>query len=423
MSESIRRIWEQQEALRRAVDPLGDMRRLIDPLGDAYSRLGIGADTMRFLHEQEEQQKLLSGVVDGYRRAELDTGTLMRMAEEAERHRKLLEGPIDEARRIGLLDPHSDIRRAMAAAIETHQAYERLFRLPAVDEISRLARDAAGEGTLAALMFARDGLDVDLRAQMEAMRHPWLKIEQFDRSAAAFAEMQAIGRALNQRPPFEAALAASLRPNLGDWRDVAEPTRELLRDPLLRFGYYLERGFNPALTEFTVPAFEESVGLAGLREPDSEWRPALEDEENEDGLARNRAAFDQLQRFEIAMRRFIEQAMHAAYGDGWIKHRLPGDMLDRWHAKKEAALKAGEAERPLIDYADFTDYRVIIERNDNWNTVFKPIFGRAEDVRESFQRLFPVRIATMHARIITLDDEMLLIVETKRILRAIRKSP
>ena len=38
---------------------------------------------------------------------------------------------------------------------------------------------------------------------------------------------------------------------------------------------------------------------------------------------------------------------------------------------------------------------------------------------ESFQRLFPVRIATMHARLINWDDELLLLVETKRVLRAI----
>ena len=60
------------------------------------------------------------------------------------------------------------------------------------------------------------------------------------------------------------------------------------------------------------------------------------------------------------------------------------------------------------------------ERNDNWREVFKPIFLRAEDVRESFQRLFSIRIATMHARVITMDDETLLRFETTRVLKAIR---
>lgn len=55
----------------------------------------------------------------------------------------------------------------------------------------------------------------------------------------------------------------------------------------------------------------------------------------------------------------------------------------------------------------------------NWETVFKGIFGRREDVRESFQRLYPIRNATMHAGILTLDDELFLRVETRRILKAI----
>lgn len=53
--------------------------------------------------------------------------------------------------------------------------------------------------------------------------------------------------------------------------------------------------------------------------------------------------------------------------------------------------------------------------------MFRPVFGRAEDVRESFQRLFPIRIATMHARLVTLDDELLLRVETRRVLKAIAR--
>ena len=51
--------------------------------------------------------------------------------------------------------------------------------------------------------------------------------------------------------------------------------------------------------------------------------------------------------------------------------------------------------------------------------MFKPVFGRLESIRESFQRLFPVRIATMHARTVTQDDELFLLSETKRVLKAI----
>ena len=40
-------------------------------------------------------------------------------------------------------------------------------------------------------------------------------------------------------------------------------------------------------------------------------------------------------------------------------------------------------------------------------------------MQESFQRLYPIRICTMHARLITQDDELYPYVEIKRILAAI----
>jgi hypothetical protein len=72
----------------------------------------------------------------------------------------------------------------------------------------------------------------------------------------------------------------------------------------------------------------------------------------------------------------------------------------------------------LIAFADFTDYEKIICRRDNWKEVFAPFFDRPESVRESLQRLYPVRLATMHARLITQDDQILLYIETKRLLKA-----
>ena len=110
--------------------------------------------------------------------------------------------------------------------------------------------------------------------------------------------------------------------------------------------------------------------------------------------------------------------MKAEFGDDWLLRQLPGGMLESWEQKKASAIEKNEQEQPLIAYADFTDYIKIIERRDNWTRVFKAIFKRQSDVQESFFRLFPVRICTMHARLITLDDELLLQVETRRLSRA-----
>jgi hypothetical protein len=111
--------------------------------------------------------------------------------------------------------------------------------------------------------------------------------------------------------------------------------------------------------------------------------------------------------------------MAANFGEDWPRQRLPSGMFDSWMEKRNHAVKAGQPGLPLIEYADFTDYKAIIERKDSWREVFQQIFQRAEDVRESFQRLFPLRISTMHSRIITTDDELLLLVESRRLLKAV----
>ncbi len=98
---------------------------------------------------------------------------------------------------------------------------------------------------------------------------------------------------------------------------------------------------------------------------------------------------------------------------------MHGARLKDWHDNHQKAMNAGEREYPLVYYADFTDYVVIIVQKDNWNRVFKKFFSRKAFVEESFQRLFPVRICVMHARLITQDDELYLLAETKRILNAI----
>lgn len=399
MSDSIRRLWEEQERLRRLSNPFGDLRRQ----ADALRQLGVESASIDFLRHEEERCRLLTGF------ATSDLSDVAKIAADFEQQRKLLEGPIEEARRIGLLDPESDIRKSLSATMEAREGYERLFRLPGLDESGRLASEAMSASRIAREFLAAPNA---LRDAMGKVRTPWLSIEEEVRSARAFADIIGIGRGLGVSDPYGSGLVEALRPSLGDWRGEVTPPRDLVVDPVLRTGLYHQRGLNPALTDFTVSAFEESLRAGGLDEPGSK-------EPDDDGFARANLAFDQLRRFEIAMRRFIERVMRDAFGEDWMKHQLPANMLDAWREKRDKALKAGEPEQPLIDYADFTDYRAIIERRDNWAKVFKPVFGRPEDVRESFQRLFPVRIATMHARFVTLDDELLLRVETRRVLKAI----
>jgi HEPN superfamily Swt1-like protein len=123
-----------------------------------------------------------------------------------------------------------------------------------------------------------------------------------------------------------------------------------------------------------------------------------------------------LLRFETQLRRFIDKQMTNAFGPEWPKHRLPKGMYEKWQEKKRAQY-ARARNRPLIAYADFNDYPLVICKGDNWREVFAPFYNRQESVRESFQRLHPVRLDTMHARPITQYDELLLYVETQHLLK------
>ena len=96
-------------------------------------------------------------------------------------------------------------------------------------------------------------------------------------------------------------------------------------------------------------------------------------------------------------------------------------MGEQWERKRKRACQNDERPQPLIAYADFTDYKRIIEDENNWH-VFEPFFRRKTSVQESLQRLHPIRVCTMHARFITQDDELYLLAETQRLSRAMDQS-
>jgi hypothetical protein len=222
-------------------------------------------------------------------------------------------------------------------------------------------------------------------------------------------------------------LTATLRLELGDWRDTITWPPEIFTDLAARADFYIGLGFNAALTDFPLPAFEQSLDIAGLRRdlpaavegyPPQEPSAGAHEEQ---GLVRTTAAHDRLQRLERLLRKFIDEEMTRAFGADWPRRRLPNGLYDQWQEKKRKAEQAGAEDRPLIEYADFTDYMLVIGKADNWREVFGPFFVRLESVRESFQRLYPIRLDTMHARLITQDDELLLHVEVKRLVKVITK--
>jgi hypothetical protein len=111
--------------------------------------------------------------------------------------------------------------------------------------------------------------------------------------------------------------------------------------------------------------------------------------------------------------------MTAQYGSSWPKKRLDPKLYEKWDDKKQRAESSGTI-LTFIEVADFTDYETIICKQDHWREVFETKFKKKESVRESLQRLQPIRLATMHARIVTKEDELYLYAEVVRLLSAIK---
>ncbi|WP_155847661.1 Swt1 family HEPN domain-containing protein [Asticcacaulis benevestitus] len=437
MSDLFKRERKLMDEARRLLGPTHDLRALTGGLQDA-NPAALGLTDKRALIDALGAQDLvatalrhshISSGMDAQLKADairakmmadlMGSGALGRMAQGVEAEKLRTEQLFGQAKLAGVFAQDMKMAAAIQATVRADLAYQSKFMTVAVQDAIRLAATEQSKMGLAFETFRKAGGDAALIAAIGEMRSPWLRIDDAARSVRAFSEVVAIGHGVASSLPFDEQFASTLRQDLGDWRDPMSVNIEAVSDPVHRTELYADQGYQSDLTDFPAPAFDQAMVIAGLRQE----LDAIDAEGGGgDGLQRAQRTFGLLQKLEVAVREFIVTVMQSAIGDNWMRTHLPQGMLDSWTGKREAAIRAGSAPGALIDYADFTDYRMIIEKSQNWNLVFKPIFGRVEDVRESFQRLFPVRIATMHARVITLDDELLALVEVRRIHRAIRKS-
>jgi hypothetical protein len=422
--EEARLAPERREELLREVEKHSGVLRLREQLAliEGNSVLAHAREAPRLFEEgsamgairEMEQSSGLAHV-----RMLEENSAITRALEALRPHEELTRmamGPMWELRRAGLFDEDAPWRKTAELASQAMASFEARFRLPDQFESVLLAEQFRAREIAENLAFPNPGVAaLALQHSMEKMSTPWLDQQQAMRSIAGFAEIQRIGEAVRTMPAFDESLAASLREGLGDWRDPISWRPEIFTDLAARGDFYVQLGFNPALTNFPLPAFKQGLEIAGLEEAQTQSDPA---DNEEDELVRTNAAHDRVQRLERSLRRFIDEHLTRADGPDWPKHRLPNGVCDQWRERKRKAEEAGAEERPLIEYSDFTDYVGIICKKDNWREVFRTFFRREESVRETFQRLHPIRLDIAHARLITQDDELLLQVEVRRLQKA-----
>ena len=407
IDDEVRRITEMQEAVRRAADPLEDARR----------RAGLDLSPIaEFRRQEEERNRILTLGARDHLLSAVDRLGIAGVGNDILGHRKLLSGVTDDLLKIGALDASLFSAAGVATAMGAYQQYEKLFRRPAFDETARLLGESVTSLAKMSNAYGFDAASGVLKSAIDSIKSPWLHTEHALLSTRSLAELYTIGHAINLRAPFDKQVASALRESLGDWRDVSALPPAIFDNAVVRSEFYIELGFNPALTDFPAAAFDEGTALAG-------FEPLSRDEtDDKAGLTRTDAAQAHLTRFERRLRRFIDAVMTVEFGPDWVRTRTPSGMLDTWKDKKVKRAATGKPEESIVAFADFTDYLPIIEMKENWEKVFKRIFGRREDVKESFVRLYPVRNCAMHASLLTLDDELYLLAETTRLWQAIERN-
>ena len=345
--------------------------------------------------------------------------SILDMLQRSERVPGFAIGPLAEMRDAGILATQ---RRMMddsvAVSARMLEKFEAGFRIPSSIEAARLVTQY--DQSVTARAFSVVNETRSLLSAMEQMRTPWLDMANPVTSSASFAAIQQMANAVGVAPAFDVGIASALRLELGDWREPISWPNEIFTDLAARSSFYASLGVNPALTGMPASAFRETLEISGLIEPVSPEDEVESEEIEAEGFSRTNEAHSQLLRLEVSLRRFIAAVLFAEYGDDWMKRSVPPAILELWKAKHEKGKRHTEGPVPLIAYADFTDYAPIICRGDNWKH-FQLYFVRKESVMESFQRLYPIRLDTMHARFITQDDQLFLLVEYKRLMQALRR--
>ncbi len=105
---------------------------------------------------------------------------------------------------------------------------------------------------------------------------------------------------------------------------------------------------------------------------------------------------DSLYLFENNVREIVRNLLEINYGKEWWRKGVPQKIRSKCASRKEEGLEE-EKETDLLMFADFYDYRIIIESN-------RSIFSNYFDIKEwcaKLQEMEPIRNAIAHNRPLT----------------------
>jgi hypothetical protein len=437
----------QMDAIERTVSftaPLTELRIVQDLLKreDHIKRLMEPSSAATFLREHEERERRVKRLVaqdlmhplesmrEVVRNLELTTSYANTLAAQRD---SVLESVRAHERAYG------DIGRYVAKLAQPDLTD---FQRPVLFQMDEALRTAALGGVTAwvkeqeekrlgiVAWVEQDSLRKEAMARsFTELRAPWVRVGGAAQSVRAMVEIASIGQALKNAHPFEDGFSASLRLDFGDWRQAPDIDPQAFLTPVVRSEYYVKRGFDVTLTDFTDEAFAEALSSAELCDNYLDGINAetlafeAVDAKTEVALRQSAVCQRIVSRLEFELRAFIETRMIAEFGPNWAKTKMLPTVHESMLKRQAAAQGAGRPASKLIDFADFNEYPLIICKKDVFPAVFKSYFRDEDFVRESFKRLHPLRLDAMHSRPMSNQDIFFAVVEAKRLADCMRWNP
>jgi hypothetical protein len=112
-------------------------------------------------------------------------------------------------------------------------------------------------------------------------------------------------------------------------------------------------------------------------------------------------AYSSLYQLENELRIFIEKKLSEKYDEEWWQKGVPLRVRRNAEQNKE---KEPESSLGLLYYTEFSDLRKIIQKEENWHTIFKECFRTLEQIISRLDELEQIRHTIAHTRLLSNVD-------------------
>lgn len=251
-----------------------------------------------------------------------------------------------------------------------------------------------------------------LAHRMAQLQNPWAIKDNIGVSIVGFARIARLHDISNGAAPFDPAGQEVFSEELG--KPLAFDDNQSPED---RETAQLDAGFNAEVIAFPRDTYPQVLFSAGFELRFESVAPIKTDGGEVGQYNPQHAGF--LSEIENRLRALIEAELRQIEGEAWLRRRIHGDLRKKWQERKAADHeKRGDSFPPLY-YADFMELMHIICEGRNWNDAFKRFFVSKTDFEVSMQRLAPIRNTIGHNRPLVRTDQLILLAEGTRILRAL----